>query len=262
MSTTVESVLGPSDQRYLGAGWRRTAYSVDVTEHDDTHISGSAGVSIGEGPGRDVHHLSSIDVVAIVDLLLRSLRPDSPWAVTHLDVRTPTHPESTAGCFPVSLRLDGEDQGVTTYTGTVGGFHVTVTGTYVGGLDTGGLCDPTLPHPTTNVRDWEPSRSTLLAAHEPEVALPLCNVIAIVGEVIETSIVAATGRSREELGDIWMRRIQVSRAPTVRQIMRETTVTLDRLRHLTHRGRELMDIHARVQITDTATVRVKLGVTR
>lgn len=261
MSTRIESVLGPSDKRYLGSGWRRTTCSVDVTEQDDTHISGCAGVSIGEGPGRDVHHLSSIDVVAIVDLLLRSLRPKAPWAVTHLDVRTPAHPESTDGPVPVSLRLDGEDHGLTTYTGTIGGFPVAVSGTYVGGLDSG-LSDPTLPHPVTDVGEWDSSSATLIAEHEPEVALPLCNVIAIVGELIETTIVAETGRSREELGAIWMRRIEVSRAPTVRQTMRETTVTLDRLRYLTHRGRELMDIHARVQLSDSATVRVKLGVTR
>ena len=261
MNTRIESVLGPSDKRYLGAGWRRTTCSVDVTEQDDTHISGHAGVFIGEGPGREAHHLSSIDVVAIVDLLLRKLRPEAPWAVTYLDVRTPAHPESTAGRLPVSLRLDGEDRSVTTYTGTIGGFPVTVGGTYVGGLDRG-LSDPTLPHPTTDVRDCDSNRSTLLAMHEPEVALPLCNVIAIVGELIETTIVAETGRSREELGDIWMRRIQVSRAPTVRQTMRETTVTLDRLRYLTRKGRELMDIHARVRLSGSATVRVKLGVLR
>ncbi|KAB1661585.1 hypothetical protein F8O07_06685 [Pseudoclavibacter sp. CFCC 13796] len=261
MSTPIQHLLGAPESRYLSAGWRRYARAVRPVSVSSVHVSGFATVSAGAGEGRTVDHLSSIDVLALMEPVLRLLRPAGGWAVTELDVRTPAEPTPLGDQIPVRLELVDAAGTTSTYTGRIGGFPVTVTGMNVDGSDIV-LVDSRLQTPETSVSSWSASDSQIAAVHTPTTALPLCNVVAIVGELIEAALVQTTGTDREQLGDIWMRRIRVRRKPTAFQNMSRSVVTLERLQELSVRGSRVFDVHAKAELSGSAVVHVMLGVIR
>lgn len=117
---SIEDYLGPADNRFFGAGYRRATYALSPLTMNDASLSGSVGVSYPSDwslkkQGVDLRpHLSTVDVMLLAaqfsDLILAErVGLDAPgrsrsW-LRKIVLLAGTEPQEELDAIPVSARL-------------------------------------------------------------------------------------------------------------------------------------------------------------
>ncbi|WP_028245451.1 hypothetical protein [Pseudoclavibacter soli] len=225
-------VLGPSEDRYLGAGYRRLVTTVDGDIARFIYLP---------GVGRITDHVTSIEAVSAA--LLAS--GTTGWR--HIDVAAPRQLTPSAADVLVKVDRDGDETSV-----LLAGFTARLSD------DSG--------QPRHLVAAGR-SRTTVtgqgLAHHTWAEDTPgVVDLIALMGELSQVAIQRELGLSHADYGQLVMRRITLDTVDVLPQEHFTSQTELLRFRTLQLAGREVIDVHTSILLDGGTHGRGVLAVIR
>ena len=247
-ATALESLLGPTRDRYFGAGYRAVRYSLTSVHAGLTEIEAVANVAYparwstgGDGLARSAH-LSSVDAVILPVIVMESaalpseLRAAGRFRLSSIELRAGAHPWLTLDVVPVKLTAD--DAGAQRHLRAVSGnirLNATLSrideqpeteGTIApadGPSVYGGLFQTVDTRST--VRGLDVTRCELRASHviasdgafAPGAGVEACqwpaptvvDYLVTMGQLTQAIVYASAGTTRSEAGPLWMRTMSI-----------------------------------------------------
>lgn len=244
----MESLLGPAQDRYFGAGYRAVRYSLTSVDVVAAEIEAVASVAYpsrwstdGDGLARSAH-LSSVDAVILPLLVMESLAPSwelqtaGRFRVSSIGLRAGTRPWLALDAVPVKLTID--DAGSQRHLRAMSG-NIRLSATLLR-MDERFRADGTAwssDHPSVYgalfrtlhtrsvVRDLDVTRGELRGSHAIEAqgafapgagleadqwpAPTVVDYLVTMGQLTQALVYASSGTTRSEAGPLWMRTMRI-----------------------------------------------------
>lgn len=245
----LESLLGPAQGRYFGAGYRTVRYSIQSAASLEPMGIEAIGRAVypshwstdGRGSARAAH-LSSVDAVILPLVAAEHLASPQErqglarCRVTSIDLRAGTSPWLALDAVPVELALDGAGM-ERRLSGMTGNIRLNITLTAAGGQHEpkvgawtadgpsvyAGLLQ--LTHTQTTVRDLNATAGELYGSHAVSFADALTpsaglealwwpaptviDYLVTMGQLTQALVYASAGTTRSDAGPLWMRTMKI-----------------------------------------------------